>query len=82
GNLNAMLDQIGALMAGMRHVTESIAHDLRTPLTRLRSRLEITLLGDHDPDAYRQAIQDTIGEADRLLATFGALLSIAEAESG
>jgi len=82
-NLNVMLDQIESLMTGMRHVTESIAHDLRTPLTRLRSRLEIALLSDQaDVEVYRLVIQDTIIEADRLLATFTALLDIAKAESG
>ena len=83
GNLNLMLDQIGRLMEGLRHVSESVAHDLRTPLTRLRSRLELVLIEDSDdPEIYRAALQETIGEADALLATFRALLSIAEAEAG
>lgn len=83
GNLNAMLDQIEHLMTGMRQVTESVAHDLRTPLSRLRSRVELALIRDtDDPEVYRAVLQDTIVEADRLLATFTALLSIAEAESG
>ena len=83
GNLNAMLDQIERLMTGMRQVTESVAHDLRTPLSRLRSRVELALIRDtDDPEVYRTVLQDTITEADRLLATFTALLSIAEAESG
>ncbi|WP_029009807.1 sensor histidine kinase [Azospirillum halopraeferens] len=82
-NLNTMLDQIVRLMEGMRHVSESVAHDLRTPLTRLRSRLELVLIEDtDDPEVYRTALQETIGEADALLATFRALLSIAEAEAG
>lgn len=83
GNLNAMLDQIERLMTGMRQVTESVAHDLRTPLSRLRARVELALIRDtDDPEDYRAVLQDTIMEADRLLATFTALLSIAEAESG
>ena len=81
-NLNAMLDRIDHLMTGMRQVSNDIAHDLRGPISRLRSRLEITLMAERDTDTYRRAIADTIDEADGLLATFNALLSIALAESG
>jgi signal transduction histidine kinase len=80
--LNAMLEEIRRLMSGMRTVTDNIAHDLRSPLTRMKGRLEMLLRETPDSEAQRQAIERTIGDADQLLATFTALLSIAAAESG
>lgn len=81
GNLNAMLAQIERLITGMRQVTENIAHDLRSPLNRIRSRLEVTLMEEPDSEGYREAIRETIEESERLLGTFNALLEIARAES-
>jgi signal transduction histidine kinase len=81
-NLNAMLDQIDHLMQGMRGVADNIAHDLRSPISRLRSRLEVTLMAEQDPARYREALTKAIEEADDILKTFNALLAIALAESG
>lgn len=82
GNLNRMLDRIDQLMAGMRNVANDIAHDLRSPISRLRSRLEVTLLSPHDAETYRATLEETIGETEDILATFNAILDIALAESG
>lgn len=78
-NVNAMLDQIEKLLDGLRHVGDSIAHDLRGPLTRLRSRLE--MLSADDPPS-KDSVAECLDQADALLATFNALLRIARVESG
>jgi signal transduction histidine kinase len=79
---NAMLDRIQELMAGLKEVSDNIAHDLKTPLTRLRNRAEEALRLAKSEQDYREALEKTIEESDGLISTFNALLMIARAESG
>ena len=81
-NLNAMLERIEGLMGGLKEVSDNIAHDLKTPLTRLRNRCEQALRGARGEAEYRAVLESTIAELDDLIRTFDALLMIARAESG
>jgi signal transduction histidine kinase len=81
-SLNLMLARIEQLMAGLREVSDNIAHDLKTPLSRLRNRVEAALREPYGEPVYREALDRTIEEADGLIKTFNALLSIARIEAG
>ncbi len=81
-NLNTMLDRIGELNDGLKQVADNIAHDLKTPLTRLRNRAEAALSGAKTQDEYRAALDATIAESDTLIRTFNAILMISRLEAG
>ena len=80
--INEMLDRIGRLMDGVRQVSNAIAHDLRTPITRARTRLEDAALHAETPDDLRAAIERATSDLDGVVAIFQALLRISEVEAG
>jgi len=80
--INDMLDRIARLMDGVRQVSNAIAHDLRTPITRARTRLEDAALHAETPTELRAAIERAIADLDGIVAVFHALLRIAEIEAG
>lgn len=81
-NLNVMLARILELNEGLKQVSDNIAHDLKTPLTRLRNRAEEALSGRKAGPEYRAALEDIIGESDQLIRTFNAILMISRLEAG
>jgi signal transduction histidine kinase len=81
-NLNAMLAKLETLMAATRHAGDSIAHDLRSPLSRLRNQLEARLRGPIDEVSARETLGETVEEVDRVLATFNAILRLSRVHAG
>ena len=81
-NLNSMLARIAHLNDGLKQVSDNIAHDLKTPLTRLRNRAEAALSGKKTGADYREVLEGTIAESDQLIRTFNAILMISRLEAG
>lgn len=81
-NLNAMLNRIEALVAGIKQVSDNIAHDLRTPLNGIRHRIEGLMVNPPKESQMREELRVILGRIDRLVSTFNAILQIAQIESG
>ena len=81
-SLNAMLERIGELMKGLQEVSDNIAHDLKTPLTRLRNGVDEALRTAQSSDGYRACLEKVVEESEGLIRVFNALLMIARLESG